>query len=93
MQSEWMRKTKGLEKKLCKILKKMQKVQVILITLSQKKEIKMCKEESKVQQGDSELIIITICRDQDTHILIHNLHITLIQVRRLIFILLLNSIL
>jgi hypothetical protein len=47
-----MRKTKGLEKKLCKILKKMQKVQVILITLSQKKEIKMCKEGSKVQQGD-----------------------------------------
>jgi lipid II:glycine glycyltransferase (peptidoglycan interpeptide bridge formation enzyme) len=80
MHLEWMKRMMDSEKRISKISKKMQKVEQSSIVHIQKKGIPICKEELRELQEVSELIIIIICRDQVTLILIHSLLIILMQV-------------
>jgi lipid II:glycine glycyltransferase (peptidoglycan interpeptide bridge formation enzyme) len=80
MHLEWMKRMMDSEKRISKISKKMQKVEQSSIVHIQKKGITTCKEELRELQEVSELIIIIICRDQVTLILIHSLLIILMQV-------------
>lgn len=87
MWQAWMKKTMDLGKRTSRISKRMLKVELPLITHILKKEIKICKGESKGLQEGLELTIITICKGQATHTLTHNLLIIsmLLDLRAVVF--------
>jgi len=77
---EWTKRMMDSEKRISKILKKMQKVEQSSIVHIQKKGTSICNQELRELLEASGLIIIIICRDLVTLILIHSLLIILMLV-------------